>query len=124
MPPERDLRTRVCVLQMSAFSAQRKVGALSSSHRNNTRPGAAFRRICSLPRQQSYQAAEAKMYVPTDAFGGLNPEQVAANVLKKTCTMASMEVIRIRVSPSAALARALFVRLSMCVSLLSTAETL
>lgn len=36
------------------------------------------------------------MYVPTDAFGGLNPEQVAANVLKKTCTLASMEVIRIR----------------------------
>mmetsp|Transcript_13420 Transcript_13420/g.28536 ORF Transcript_13420/g.28536 Transcript_13420/m.28536 type:complete len:205 (-) Transcript_13420:204-818(-) len=79
-----------------AMAAQRKAGALSSSHRNNTRPPAAFRRVHSRPRQNTKQAAHAKMYVPTDAFGGLNPEQVAANVLKKTTTLASMEVIRIR----------------------------
>mmetsp|Transcript_10162 Transcript_10162/g.19240 ORF Transcript_10162/g.19240 Transcript_10162/m.19240 type:complete len:152 (-) Transcript_10162:729-1184(-) len=35
----------------------------------------------------------SKMYVPTDSFGGMSPEHVASNVLKKLHIHASVEVI-------------------------------
>lgn len=77
-------------------AVQRQVGTLSSSYCHDQRLGAARRKSPPQPRLSMKQAAQAKMYVPTDSFGGLSPEKVAANVLKKVSTFASLEIIRIR----------------------------
>jgi len=36
---------------------------------------------------------QAKMYVPTDGFGGMSPEHVVSNVVKKVCIHASVKVV-------------------------------
>ena len=38
------------------------------------------------------------MYVPTDGFGGMSPEHVVSNVVKKVCIRASVEVVNKLVS--------------------------